>query len=113
MRVVVFTCWCFSLGSWSKTADVLSKMADYFTTREQEKLFSDFIDKESRLFGDSAVTLKTALSTVKKNMQWAEQRLGRLVNFLVSRNGAAAIGLTMATTLLMMMSTVLSFLLKL
>ncbi|XP_034485022.1 membrane alanyl aminopeptidase-like [Drosophila innubila] len=102
-----------ALGSWSKTADVLSNMADYFTTREQEKLFSDFIDKDSKLFGDSAVTLKTALSTVNKNVQWAEQRLGKLVNFLISRNGAAAVGLTMATTLLMMMSTVLSFLLKL
>ncbi|KAL7727956.1 hypothetical protein ACLKA6_019515 [Drosophila palustris] len=102
-----------ALGSWSKTADVLSNMADYFTTREQETLFSDFINKNYQLFGDSAETLWTALRTVNNNVQWAEQRLGKLVSFLESRNGAAAVGLTLATTLLMLMSSVVSFLLKL
>jgi len=92
---------------------VLSDLADYFTTREQEKEFSAFVEAYSPSFGDSAMTLRTALSRVNKNVQWSEQRLGNLVNFLKARSGAAAVGLTMVTTLLMMMSSVLSFLLKL
>ncbi|XP_034112596.2 aminopeptidase N-like [Drosophila albomicans] len=99
-----------ALGSWSRTADVLSEMADYFTTREQQQQFSDFIEKNSASFGDSVTTLKTALTTVETNVQWAERRLGRLVNFLAKRNGAAAVGLTLATMLLMMMSSLLNLL---
>ncbi|KAH8312687.1 hypothetical protein KR044_012175, partial [Drosophila immigrans] len=99
-----------ALGSWSETATVLSGLADYFTTAEQEKQFSDFIDKNSALFGDSASTLRTAQTTVSTNLQWADQRLGKLVDFLASRNGAAE--LTIATTLLIILSTLMSFLLK-
>ncbi|KAH8359934.1 hypothetical protein KR093_009586, partial [Drosophila rubida] len=101
-----------ALGSWSKAADVLSEMSEYFTTREQQKQFSDFIDENSASFGAAVSTLKTALAKVETNVQWAELRLGRLVNFLAKRNGAAAVGLTLMTTLLMMMSSLLSVLFK-
>ncbi|XP_062123710.1 aminopeptidase N-like [Drosophila sulfurigaster albostrigata] len=99
-----------ALGSWSTTAEVLSDLADYFTTSEQEQQLSEFVDKNSALFGDAASTLKTAQSTVSTNLQWADQRLGKLVNFLASRNSAA--GLTINTTFLMLMSALISLLLK-
>ncbi|XP_034485935.1 membrane alanyl aminopeptidase [Drosophila innubila] len=98
-----------ALGSWSKTAEVLSELSDYFTTREQEKQFSEFVNKNSALFGSSAAQLKTAQTKVNTNLQWAEKRLGTLVNFLASRNGAA--GSTVAT-LLIIMSTLLGYMLK-
>ncbi|KAH8312686.1 hypothetical protein KR044_012172, partial [Drosophila immigrans] len=101
-----------ALGSWSKAADVLSEMADYFTTREQQKQFSVFINDNSASFGDAMTKLNTALAKVETNVEWAERRLGRLVNFLAKRNGAAAVGLTLATTLLIMMSSLLSVLLR-
>ncbi|KAH8358869.1 hypothetical protein KR093_002955, partial [Drosophila rubida] len=99
-----------ALGTWSATAEVLSDLADYFTTTEQQKQFSDFIDKNSALFGTSVSILKTAQTTVSANLLWADQRLGKFVNFLASRNGAA--GLTIATALLMTMSALISCLLK-
>ncbi|KAL7727957.1 hypothetical protein ACLKA6_019516 [Drosophila palustris] len=99
-----------ALGSWSTTAEVLSDLSDYFTTRDQEKQFSEFVDKNSALFGSAAAQLKTAQTKVNTNLQWAEQRLGPVVNFLASRNGAA--GLPVATTLLMMMSSLLSLMLR-
>ncbi|KAH8302478.1 hypothetical protein KR044_007322 [Drosophila immigrans] len=99
-----------ALGSWAKTAEVLSDLADYFTTTEQENQYSAFLDKNLWLFGDSTFTLKAAQTTVRTNLEWADQRLGKLVTFLASRNGAAE--LTIATTLVMMMSTLISFFMK-
>ncbi|XP_002073916.2 aminopeptidase N [Drosophila willistoni] len=75
-----------ALGSWAETAQVISDLADYFTTREQHQLLSDFYDENHLLFGTSAETLITALNSVESNLQWAQQRLGRLVNFLSLRN---------------------------
>ncbi|XP_030573301.1 membrane alanyl aminopeptidase-like [Drosophila novamexicana] len=99
-----------ALESWPKTAQALSDLADYFTTREQQQLFSSFYKESQTLFGSSAETLSQALATVDSNVQWAEQRLSKLVSFLAQRNGAA--GLTLVSSLLMMMCTLWYLLLK-
>ncbi|XP_017844676.2 uncharacterized protein LOC108601287 [Drosophila busckii] len=93
-----------SLSSWDKTAEALSNLSEYFTTRDQQKMFVDFCEKNSTLFGSSADTLKKALVTVESNIQWGEQRLPGLVKYLHERNGAT--GLTLATSLLLLIAAV-------
>ncbi|TDG43602.1 hypothetical protein AWZ03_009953 [Drosophila navojoa] len=100
-----------SLGfNWTKTAEALSDMAEYFTTREQQQLFSNFYKQSHTLFGSSVGTLNQALAKVESNVQWAEQRLGKLVNFLAQRNGAG--GLAMASSLALVMSTILTLMFR-
>ncbi|XP_017141911.2 aminopeptidase N [Drosophila miranda] len=74
-------------NDWSTTAVVISDLAEYFTTREQHQLLSNFYDSNHLLFGQSASVLSKALETVDENVQWAEMRLNRLVYYLSKRNG--------------------------
>ncbi|XP_017846843.1 aminopeptidase N-like [Drosophila busckii] len=91
-----------SLNSWEKTAQVLSEMSEYFSSRDQQKMYTDFHEQNHQLFGSSAQILSKSLDNVKENIEWAEQRLGRLVNFLQKRNGAA--GLKFEVSLLLLLS---------
>ncbi|XP_002073917.2 membrane alanyl aminopeptidase isoform X1 [Drosophila willistoni] len=100
-----------ALGSWAETAQVISDLADYFTTREQHQLLSYFYDENHLLFGTSAETLITALNSVESNLQWAHQRLGRLVNYLSLRNGSSG-SQSMVTLYMVLFSTITGLLLK-
>ncbi|XP_032593612.2 membrane alanyl aminopeptidase-like [Drosophila grimshawi] len=95
-----------SLDSWQKTAQALSDLADYFTTREQQTLFSQFIEESHMLFGSSSDILRKAMTTVDSNLEWAELRLGPLGNYLIERNSAGE--LAVAATMLLLISTFLS-----
>ncbi|EDV92816.1 membrane alanyl aminopeptidase [Drosophila grimshawi] len=99
-----------ALDSWPKTAQALSDMADYFTTSEQRTLLSDFYSEKYALFGSSAEILSKALTNVDSNLDWAAKRLGDLNKYLAQRNGAA--GLATTSLLMLMMSTLVSFVLK-
>ncbi|XP_017058750.1 aminopeptidase N [Drosophila ficusphila] len=89
------------LDSWSETAEVISDMAEYFTTRKQQQLFKEFYDGNYQLFGDSQTVLSKAVEAVELNLQWAEKRLNRLATYLDRKNGSSSQGATsMAMVLL-------------
>ncbi|XP_002012781.2 aminopeptidase N [Drosophila persimilis] len=93
-------------NDWSTTAVVISDLAEYFTTREQYQLLSNFYDSNHLLFGQSASVLSKALETVDQNVQWAEMRLDRLAYYLSKRNGGqqSAQVLVMLLTLPMLLA---------
>ncbi|XP_032593610.1 membrane alanyl aminopeptidase-like [Drosophila grimshawi] len=99
-----------ALNGWPTTAQALSDMADYFTTREQRTLFENFYNEKYALFGSSANILSKALSTVDTNLEWADKRLDGLNKYLAQRNGAA--GLALATTLMLLTTMFSNLLLK-
>lgn len=82
-------------------------MAEYFTTSEQRELFAEFINENHMLFGSSKATLVKALSTVDNNIEWADQNLNRLNDYLVLRNRAA--DLKLGSALLMIATSILNF----
>ncbi|KAH8417484.1 hypothetical protein KR222_000995, partial [Zaprionus bogoriensis] len=92
-----------ALDSWPRAAQALSDMADYFSARDQLELFEKFYTENHALFGSSEEVLQSALSTAEANIQWAEQRLDRLVLYLIVRSGAAATGLTLSLLLLLLL----------
>ncbi|TDG43475.1 hypothetical protein AWZ03_010120 [Drosophila navojoa] len=96
-----------ALQSWSRTATALSDMADYFTTRDQQQLFAEFIQESSTLFGSSDVILRQALIRIERNINWADQNLDQLVRYLAMRNGAA--GLKLMSALLLVVTLLLNF----
>ncbi|XP_060647082.1 LOW QUALITY PROTEIN: aminopeptidase Ey-like [Drosophila nasuta] len=78
--------------------EVLSDMVDYFTTREQEEQFTNFMDRNIYRFGESAQTLKeTFLTTIRKNLEWTEQRLGNELAFIMK---GSIVGLWLLTAVI-------------
>lgn len=77
-----------SLGSWSTTAQMISDIADYFTTEQQLVELKKFIESKGNLFGTSVSTLQNAVTTVENNLAWAEKHLDSLFRYLEGRNGA-------------------------
>ncbi|XP_062123712.1 aminopeptidase N-like [Drosophila sulfurigaster albostrigata] len=68
---------------------ILRDMVNYFTTREQEKQFTIFIDNNIHRFDNRTNTdIQLLPTTIRKNLEWAEQRLNKLVNYLAKRNEA-------------------------
>uniref|UniRef100_A0A6P4EV94 Aminopeptidase n=1 Tax=Drosophila rhopaloa TaxID=1041015 RepID=A0A6P4EV94_DRORH len=98
------------LGSWSETAEVISDMAEYFTTRNQQQLFEEFFDCNHQLFGQSEEVLSKAKESVEQNLQWAEKRLDRLVLFLSRRNGGSSLVGSSLVVLLWALASLLAWL---
>lgn len=76
-------------------------MSEYFTTREQQERFKEFYQNNQELFGESASVLSRALETVEQNLQFAEQRLDKLVIYLSHRNGSSGQEATFIVVLLL------------
>ncbi|XP_060648325.1 uncharacterized protein LOC132785982 [Drosophila nasuta] len=76
------TKWSNFLGDSWETLVMLNKMSESFTTVEQANLFAELIDKNSEFFGTDVEVLESALERVKKNLEWAKQRLSNLNNYL-------------------------------
>lgn len=80
------------MGSYSSVATVISNIAARFTEESQYESLRSFNAANSTKFGSAASTLTSAESTVKQNLDWAEDRLGHFRNYLVVRNGGVVIG---------------------
>ncbi|XP_017007630.2 aminopeptidase N [Drosophila takahashii] len=91
----------YDFQSWPDTAEVISDMAEYFTTREQQQLYQDFYDSNHQLFGESAAVLFKSLESVRKNIDWAEMYLSGLVKYLDNRNAGSFQGPTSMMVLLL------------
>ncbi|XP_017073644.2 aminopeptidase N [Drosophila eugracilis] len=100
------------LNSWSETAEVISDMAEYFTTREQQQLFEEFYRNNHQLFGESAAAvLSKSLESVDENISWADSHLFALGNYLINRNGSSGFhGGTFMVVVLLALASLLAWL---
>uniref|UniRef100_A0A1I8Q2F1 Aminopeptidase n=1 Tax=Stomoxys calcitrans TaxID=35570 RepID=A0A1I8Q2F1_STOCA len=79
------------LGGWSSTANVISDIANYFTTQDQLDMHKQFIAAKGHLFGSSVSILENSIKTVEKNLLWSQKHLGKLFEYLDQRNGAISL----------------------
>nr|XP_036673023.1 uncharacterized protein LOC118877630 [Drosophila suzukii] len=91
----------YDFQSWEDTAEVISDMAEHFTTRQQQQLFQEFYDVNHQYFGKSAAVLSKSLESVKENIAWAEDHLEGLVQYLERRNAGSIQGATSILVLLL------------
>ncbi|XP_055847851.1 membrane alanyl aminopeptidase-like [Episyrphus balteatus] len=90
------------MGNKAEVAQQISKLAECFTTKEQQSKFDTFIAKRGNKFEGSKEALRTAAKAVKENLEWSEKRLGHVVQFLKDyKNSSRRIGMSMLTVALM------------
>ncbi|XP_037943910.1 membrane alanyl aminopeptidase-like [Teleopsis dalmanni] len=77
-----------TLGGWPVVADVISDIADYFTTIEQQRKLETFVKNKGELFGTSKVTLDRAVNKVASNLLWTENNFGVLYTYFDERDNA-------------------------
>lgn len=80
------------MGSYSSVATVISNIAARFTEQSQLQALQTFNTAHASEFGSSASTLSASETTVRDNIQWAEDKLVHFHRYLALRNSSVAIG---------------------